>query len=364
MKAVFALAPRPARRRRRPHRRLGRLVRRRRGLELARRGRPVGGARDLDQLDRPPAGARAAGAREDRRDGRLPRLARPEARRPGGVRAPRRGVRREPRDGRAVRGGALVAPDAEGRQDAGLHDAGPPRLRLRARAGAERLPRARRPEAALDRPPRPRAVVVPRGRHAGDARRGRALVRPLPPRRHRRAAREAGRDLARALAGQPDAVRRACRRSSSRRGGDFATVAAARGVSPRPAATGFRSPPLRAAAEVFGSPIVEVTANATGGWSRIVAVLSARTPAGKEIVVAGGGVPTRAGQADVPDRRSATRRRSSRRARGSRVTIGSSSLAQSPGNLLYLDLPFAPGARLVVTGGTLRLPELATPISR
>jgi hypothetical protein len=51
--------------------------------------------------------------------------------------------------------------------------------------------------------------------------------------------------------------------------------------------------------------------------------------------------------------------------RGSRLmlTLGSSSLAQSPGNLLYLDLPFPPTARLRVTGGTVRIPELATPIS-
>ena len=45
------------------------------------------------------------------------------------------------------------------------------------------------------------------------------------------------------------------------------------------------------------------------------------------------------------------------------LTIGSSSLAQNPGNLLYLDLPFPTGARLVVTGGKVRIPELATPIS-
>ena len=67
--------------------------------------------------------------------------------------------------------------------------------------------------------------------------------------------------------------------------------------------------------EVFGSPGVSVTANATGGWSRIVAVLSARTPAGKEIVVAGGGVPTRAGRAGISDRARPTRRRSCRRDR-------------------------------------------------
>ena len=46
------------------------------------------------------------------------------------------------------------------------------------------------------------------------------------------------------------------------------------------------------------------------------------------------------------------------------VTIASSSLAQNPGNLLYLDLPFPSTARLEVTGGSLRLPQLATPVSR
>jgi len=39
-------------------------------------------------------------------------------------------------------------------------------------------------------------------------------------------------------------------------------------------------------------------------------------------------------------------------------------LAQSPGNLLYLDLPFPAAARLSVTGGRLRLPHLASPVSR
>jgi hypothetical protein len=114
--------------------------------------------------------------------------------------------------------------------------------------------------------------------------------------------------------------------------------------------------------QVFGSPIVEVTASATGGWSRIVAVLSARTPAGKEIVIGGGGVPTRAG---VRSYRIALNDQATFLPRGSllTLTLGSSSLAQSPGNLLYLDLPFAGTARLAVTRGSVRIPELATPIS-
>ena len=115
--------------------------------------------------------------------------------------------------------------------------------------------------------------------------------------------------------------------------------------------------------EVFGAPVVNVTATARGGWSRIVAVLSATTPTGKEVVVAGGGVPTRAGTRDY---RIVLGDQATFLPKGSRLwlTIGSSSLAQSPGNLLYLDLPFPGSARLAVTGGAVRIPELATPISR
>ena len=122
-------------------------------------------------------------------------------------------------------------------------------------------------------------------------------------------------------------------------------------------------PRLARATEVFGSPVVRVSADATGGWSRIVAVLSARTPAGKEIVVAGGGVPARAGKHAY---RIVLGNQATFLPKGSRltVTIGSSSLAQKPGNLLYLDLPFPSTARLAVTGGSLRLPQLATPVSR
>jgi predicted acyl esterase len=115
--------------------------------------------------------------------------------------------------------------------------------------------------------------------------------------------------------------------------------------------------------EVFGSPMVTVRANATGGWSRIVAVLSASTPAGKEIVVAAGGVPTRAGARTY---RITLGGQATFIRKGSRLqlTIGSSSLAQNPGNLLYLDLPFPQTARLRVMSGSVRIPELATPISK
>ena len=99
--------------------------------------------------------------------------------------------------------------------------------------------------------------------------------------------------------------------------------------------------------EIFGAPTVRVTATATGGYSRLVAILSARTPAGKEIVVSGGGVPLRAGthvykiglidQATVIPKGSTLR-----------VTLASSSLAQNPGNLLYLSLPLPAKARVSI----------------
>ena len=115
--------------------------------------------------------------------------------------------------------------------------------------------------------------------------------------------------------------------------------------------------------EVFGSPVVKVTARTTGGWSRLVAVLTARTPAGKEILVAAGGVPTRDGT------RTYTIRLGDQATlipKGSRltVTLGSSTLVQSPGNILYLELPMPAGARIAaVTRVTASIPALAKPVS-
>jgi predicted acyl esterase len=125
----------------------------------------------------------------------------------------------------------------------------------------------------------------------------------------------------------------------------------------------FQLPRLTRPTEVFGSPTVQVTARARGGWSRLVAVLSARTPAGKEVVVAAGGVRTRAG---LRTYRIALGNQATFLPKGSRLTLtlGSSSLAQNPANLLYLDLPFAPTARIAVSTGSVALPALATPVSR
>ena len=120
---------------------------------------------------------------------------------------------------------------------------------------------------------------------------------------------------------------------------------------------------LRRPLEIFGAPIVTVSADANAGWTRIVAVLTAKTPQAEEIVVAGGGVPATPGakryriylsnQATyIPALSTLT------------VTVGTSSLAQNPGNLLYLDLPLGLDPKLTVGAIGLSLPTLSSPISQ
>jgi hypothetical protein len=120
--------------------------------------------------------------------------------------------------------------------------------------------------------------------------------------------------------------------------------------------------PTTSKMEVFGRPAVKVTATAAGGWSRLVAVLTARTPAGKEIIVSAGGVPT------TPGTRTYTIRMIDQATfvpGGSRfsVTVASSSSAQNPANLLYLDLPMVPGARVTLGPIALTIPVLTNVIS-
>ena len=123
------------------------------------------------------------------------------------------------------------------------------------------------------------------------------------------------------------------------------------------------SAPLAGPLEVFGTPVVTVTAAANAGWTRIVAVLSARTPAGKEIVVAGGGMPTTPGAKSY---RIYLSSQATFLPAGSKLTltVGTSSLAQNPGNLLYLDLPLGPTPKLTVGTAAVSIPALAKPISR
>jgi predicted acyl esterase len=124
-----------------------------------------------------------------------------------------------------------------------------------------------------------------------------------------------------------------------------------------------RTAPLRKAVEVYGSPTLRTSVAASGGWSRLVAVLTARTPQGKEIVVSAGGVPTKPGAQTLTIKLAS---QATFIPRGSRLTLtlGSSSLAQSTSNLLYLDLPMAATARVRVGSAVLTLPGLRTPVTR
>ena len=123
------------------------------------------------------------------------------------------------------------------------------------------------------------------------------------------------------------------------------------------------SAPLRTPIEIFGAPTVQTSVAASGGWSRLVAVLTARTPQGKEITVAAGGVPTKRGAQKVTIRLGS---QATYVPKGSRltVTLASSSTAQSSSNLLYLDLPMAQSARARVGTAILKLPGLRTPVTK
>jgi len=120
---------------------------------------------------------------------------------------------------------------------------------------------------------------------------------------------------------------------------------------------------LRKAVEIFGTPTVQTSIAASGGWSRLVAVLTARTPQGKEITVAAGGVPTKPGAQKVTIRLGS---QATYVPKGSRltVTLASSSTVQSPANLLYLDLPMARSARARVGTAVLKLPGLRAPVTK
>ena len=120
---------------------------------------------------------------------------------------------------------------------------------------------------------------------------------------------------------------------------------------------------LKRPLEVFGAPVATIIADANAGWTRIVAVLTATTPTGKEIVVAGGGVPTAPGPKSY---RIYLSNQATFIPAGSTLTltVGTSSLAQNPGNLLYLDLPLGPSPKVTVGAIGLSLPTLAKPISQ
>ena len=120
---------------------------------------------------------------------------------------------------------------------------------------------------------------------------------------------------------------------------------------------------LRKSIEIFGAPTVQTSIAASGGWSRLVAVLTAKTPAGKEILVSAGGAPTKPGAQKVNIE---LINQATFVPKGSRLTLtlASSSTAQSSSNLLYLDLPMPQSARARVGTAILKLPGLRTPVTK
>ena len=117
--------------------------------------------------------------------------------------------------------------------------------------------------------------------------------------------------------------------------------------------------------ETFGSARVHVPVKLSGGWERLVAVLTARTPKHKVIVVSEGGVNTMR----LVGKRALTIKLISDATlipRGSKLTLtlATSSLAQNPANLLYLNLPQPPGAKVTLGPVRLDLPVLRKPVSR
>lgn len=125
------------------------------------------------------------------------------------------------------------------------------------------------------------------------------------------------------------------------------------------------SAPLAARVETFGSPQVQVTARLAGGWSRVVAVLTAKPRRGDEIVISEGGVNT----TGLSGKKRLTIKLidvATLIPRGSRLQLylASSSLAQNPGNLLYLNLPMPPAARVTLGPARVVIRVLRNPVSR
>jgi len=109
---------------------------------------------------------------------------------------------------------------------------------------------------------------------------------------------------------------------------------------------------------------VQVRASSTTGWTHLVAVLVARTPSGREIVVSEGGAPTSL----TAKPRLLTIRLISEATlipAGSRLelTLAGTSTAQNGANLLYL-VPVPQRARITLRNVSLTIPALRSPVSR
>jgi pimeloyl-ACP methyl ester carboxylesterase len=117
--------------------------------------------------------------------------------------------------------------------------------------------------------------------------------------------------------------------------------------------------------ETFGAPLVALKVSSTTRWPHLVAVLSAVTPRGEEIVVSQGGAttPTLSERARIATIRLLSQATTIPRGSRLRLTVAGASTAQHPGNLLY---PFSvpSTARVTIGEATVVLPVMKRPISR
>jgi predicted acyl esterase len=117
--------------------------------------------------------------------------------------------------------------------------------------------------------------------------------------------------------------------------------------------------------ETFGAPLVKVRFATPTGYKHLVAVLSALTPAGKELVVSDGGADTESSgrTARVVTIRLQNEITSIPAGSRLRITLGARSTVQNVGNLVYL-IPVRDGSLARVGKVTLSLPTLVRPVSR
>ena len=123
--------------------------------------------------------------------------------------------------------------------------------------------------------------------------------------------------------------------------------------------------PTRRLNETFGTPLAAIKVSSTTRWPHLVAVLSALTPRGEEIVVSQGGTrtPVLSARKRLVTVRLLSQATTIPRGSRFRLTIAGASTAQRPDNLLYpVSAPSA--ARVSIGEVRLVLPVLKRPISR
>jgi predicted acyl esterase len=123
--------------------------------------------------------------------------------------------------------------------------------------------------------------------------------------------------------------------------------------------------PTRRLNETFGTPLAAIKVSSTTRWPHLVAVLSAVTPRGEEIVVSQGGAstPTLSSRARLVTIRLLSQATTIPRGSRLRLTIAGASTAQHRDNLLY-PVPAPSAARVSIGEANLVLPVLRRPISR